>query len=213
MRSGAFRRVALELSSEELVPLPRLPETEGREQALAGLLRELFTGPGGRLEARMGAVLIDGEGQPRALTAPFGGEWPRSETLALELFATAKKVGCSRLVLFRTEPSTFAEPAFAAFHIALDIRALGLIFELEIEDLVILRPGSEWILSRAPVLGESLHCEATLHRTLGLLIAHNVGRTLSALDLPGKNTETAERPDASGLLARGPRPLRQREAL
>jgi len=182
--AGAFRRLALALQEEELLPLPRLPNDEGRDKVLAAWLRGVFTRPGGRLEARAGAVLLDGDDRPRALTAPFAGEWPPAEVQALELFTTAKKAGWPRLVLFRTESIAQALPS-SALRFAQDMRAVGLLFAVEVVDLLIVRPNRHWALSRVPLLHASLDCELTLSRSLDHLIVCGFERSLPPLDIEG----------------------------
>ena len=165
---GCFR-VGLELV-EEVVQLPESPKRAALDKRLASWLRELFTRQGGRLEARAGAVLLDEQDRPQALTAPFAGEWPRAEVQGLELFATARKAGWHRMVLFRSEPSPHAQPDIALQYTQ-DMRALGLLFAVEVVDFLLVKPGRHWTFSKVPVLGASLHCEATLSRTLDYLIA------------------------------------------
>lgn len=180
--SVACRHVALALREEELLPVPHLPDGERRDKILASFLRELFTRPGGKLAARGGALLLDDAGRPRALTAPFAGDWPPADVQALEVCATAKKAGWPRLVLFRTESTTRALPS-SALRFAQDVRALGLLFGVEVVDLWIVRPRRHWALSRVPVLRASLDCEATLSRSLDDLIVSAFERSLPPLDL------------------------------
>lgn len=179
---NAFLRVALELRHEGLIPLPRLPEDEERDKRLASLLRELFTRPGGALEPRAGAVLLDEDDQPRALTAPFAGEWPRADVQALELFATAKKAGWPRLVLFRSESNPHALPDIV-LQFAQEMRALGLLFGIEVVDLLFVRPERHWTFSKVPLLRASFHCEATLSRVLDHLIVCGFERSLPPLEI------------------------------
>ena len=179
----SWRRLALELRDEELLPLPRLPRGGDRHTILASFLRELFTGPGGRLEARAGAVFLDDDGRPRALTAPFAGEWPRANVQALELFATAKKAGWTRLVLFRTESNPHALPDIT-LRFTQEMRALGLLFGVEVVDLLVLKPRRHWVFSRVPLLRASLQCEATLSRTFDRLIVDGFERSLPPLEIP-----------------------------
>jgi hypothetical protein len=188
MTAPTLRHVGLGLREEEPVPLPRIPEGECRHTTLAAVLRGLFTPPGGTLQARAGAVFLDEDGHPRVLTAPFAGGWPRAEPQALELFATASKLGCPGLVLFRTEPNPQARPELMALQVALDMRALGMLFAIEVVDLLIVRPKRHWSLSKVPVLGASLDCEATLNRTFNYLIACGFERSLPALPI-GASTE------------------------
>lgn len=182
MTDATFRRVALDLHEEGLLPLSRLPEGEGRDRVLVSFLREIFTEPGGRLAACAGAVLLDEDGRPRALTAPFAGEWPRADVQALELFATARKAGWPRLVLFRCESSSHALPN-SSLRFAQDMRALGLLFAVEVVDLLIVRPGRHWALSKVPILAASLDCAATLNRSLDYLIACGFERSLPPLEI------------------------------
>jgi len=170
MTGDRFRRVTLALREEELLPLPRVPEGQDRDRILASLLRELFTRSGGGLEACAGAVLLDEDGQLRAVTAPFGEEWPRADVQGLELLTTARKAGWRRLVLFRMDPNPHSVPNIA-LQFAQEMRALGLVFAVEVVDLLVVRPRRHWSLSRVPLLGASLDCEATLRRSFDDLIA------------------------------------------
>jgi len=178
----AFRRVGLTLEEAELLPVPRLPEGDARARILASFLRELFT-ERGRLRARSGAVLLDDDDQPRALTAPFADEWPRADAQGLELLTTAKKAGWPRLILFRSEPNPHALPDIA-LHFAQDMRALGLLFAVEVLDLLIIKPQSYWILSKVPILRACLDCEATLNRAFNYLIARGFERSLPPIEIP-----------------------------
>lgn len=177
-----FRQVGLTLEEAELLPVPRLPEGDARAEILASFLRDLFT-ERGRLRARSGAVLLDEDDQPRALTAPFADEWPRADAQGLELLNTAKKAGWPRLILFRSEPNPHALPEIALYF-AQDMRALGLLFGLEVLDLLIIKPQRYWILSKAPILRATLDCEATLNRTFNHLIARGFERSLPPIELP-----------------------------
>lgn len=208
----ALRRLALDLRDEDLVSVPRLPEGEAPDRALAALLRELFTQPDGTLEARAGAVLLDDAGQPRGLTAPFGGEWPRAEVQALEIFATARKVCWHRLVLFRADPTPRSEPPGMDFQFALEMRTLGILFAVEVEDLLILKPHGHWTLSRIPVLRAGLHCEVTLDRALGSLMASGFERSLPPIG-PADDFATGHRFQGAGELVRGPWAAFQAESL
>lgn len=201
MTQPAFRRLALDLREDELLPLPRLPEGKARDRGLAALLRELFTRSDGELEARAGAVLLDDEGQPRGLTAPFGGEWPRAEVQGLELFATASKTSWHRLVLFRSDPNPLSRAVMAAFQFGQAMRALGIVFGLEVEDLLILKPRGCWTLSRLPLLSASLNCEATLDRALRNLIASGFERSLPPIE---PDDATGHRHPRTGALVQGP---------
>ena len=183
MTNEAFCRVGLELQEEQVLPLPRLPRGEDRHKVLASLLRELFTRPGTRLEARTGAVLLDEDDRPRALTAPFGQEWPRADVQALELFTTARKAGWPRLILFRSEPNPHALPDIA-LQFAQDMRALGLLFAVEVVDLLIVKPHRHWTLSKVPILRACFDCEATLNRAFNHLIARCFERSLPPIEIP-----------------------------
>jgi hypothetical protein len=183
-----LRRIGLGLQEDEPVSLPRIPEDECRHTTLASVLRRLFTPAGGTLQARAGAVLLDEDGRPRALTAPFTGDWPRAERQALELFATARKLGWPRLMLFRTEPNPHARTELVGLQVVLDMRALGLLFAVEVVDLLVVRPKRHWSFSKVPVLRASLDCEMTLNRTFNYLIACGFERSLPALPI-GASTE------------------------
>ena len=177
MRYGAFCRVALELREEALLPLRGLSQGGTRDQLLASLLRALFTRVGGELEACAGAVLLDEEDRARALTAPFGEEWPQADAQALELFTTARKTGLRRLVLFRLDPNPHSVPE-VALRFAQEMRALGLLFAVEVVDLLVVWPRRHWSLSNVPLLGASLDCKATLRRSLDDLSAYALERRL-----------------------------------
>jgi|GEM_PF-6139181 len=209
MTNPPFRRLKLELHEEDVVPLPQLPEGRGRDRVLAGLLREIFTRPGGELAACSGAVLLDKAGQPRAVTAPFKGAWPRATTQAPELFAIAKRADCPRLVLFHCEPHAEANPEMLSLELALEMRALGLFFGIEIEDLLILKPRRHWTLSRIPILGRCLDCEASLDRIVGSLIA---GGFELLPDSEAKPIGEEAALDVIGLLMKGPWTGQQSEA-
>ena len=183
MTHPTLRRVALELHEEDVLPLPRLPRGEDRDRVLASLLRELFTRPGATLEARTGAVLLDEDGRVRALTAPFGREWPRADVHGLELLATAKKAGWPRLILFRAASNPRGLPDIA-LHFAQDLRALGMLFGVEVVDLLIVQRHRHWTLSKVPLLGECLDCEATLNRAFNHLIARGFERSLPPIEIP-----------------------------
>jgi len=188
-----LRRVILELHEEDVLSLPRLPrgeprdgehpDGEDRDRGLASLLRELFTRPGTPLESHTGAVLLDEDGRARALTAPFGREWPRADVHGLELLATAKMTGWPRLILFRSASNPRGLPD-VALHFAQDMRALGLLFGLEVVDLLIVLPRRHWTLSKVPVLRECLSCEATLNRAFNHLIARGFERSLPPIEIP-----------------------------
>lgn len=176
-----FRRLALAVQEEEvLLPPPHLPQGQSRDKILASFLRELFTQPGGSLEARAGAVLLDEDDRPRGLTAPFGQEWPRAGVQALELFATARMTGWPRLVLFRLDPNPHSV-AEIVLEFAQEMRALGVLFGVDVMDLLIVRPKHHWTLSKVALLGASLNCEATLSRSLDYLIACGFERSLPPL--------------------------------
>lgn len=183
MTHGTFRRVTLDLRQQDLLPVPRLPEGEARAKILACFLRELFTTDRGRLRARSGAVFLDEQDRPRALTAPFADEWPRADAQGLELLARAKKTGWTRLILFRSEPNSYTLPDIA-LHFVQDMRALGLLFAVEVVDLLILKPERCWILSKAPIIRATLDCEATLNRAFNHLIARAFERSFPPIEIP-----------------------------
>lgn len=182
MTAARLARLALELQEEELFPLARLAQGERGDQVLASILRELFTRPGGGLEARSGAVLLDDDDRPRAITAPFANEWPRADVQALELFATAKKSGWPRMVLFRSEPNPHVVPDIA-LGFTQEMRALGLLLGLQVVDHLIVKPRWHWCFSKVPLLRASLQCEVTLSRVFDDLIVSGFERSLPPLEI------------------------------